>query len=313
MLQRYLQVLMNGGKVVEAPRPLDDGLAAFAAGDHATAEGLLLAAIADQPDEPRALTALGLIALAADRPEDAAEHLAKARRRLPADVRIAIALADCYAMVGLTDRAIDGYKAALRIDAQHAEALRKLGEALYAAGRTTEAMNALNQAIYRDSKDVAARLLIVRLCLDVKDERRALAQLHLVEKLAPGHVETQRLFAMVFDRLGDFRQLAVHLGSVVAMGGATLDELWRLANLYLMFGRREEALATFQQAALAEGRPGAAMEAVAQVAEELGRFALAIETWRLLAGVKEYQGIANAAVERVRALRGGTGHLLAAA
>lgn len=312
MLQRYLQVLMNGGKIVEAPRPLDDGLAAFAAGDHATAEGLLLAAIADKPDEVRALAALGMIALAAGRPEEAAEHLAKARRRLPGDLRIALALADCYMATGVLDRAIDGYKAALRLDATSAEAQRKLGEALHASGRTAEALEALNQAVYRDRKDLAARLLLARICLDGGDERRALAQLHMIDKLEPGRIETQRLLAAAFDRLGDFRQMAVHLAAIVTRGEATLDEVWQLANLNLMFGRREEALPLFQRAAMAEPTPGPAHEAVAQVAEELGRFALAIETWRLLAGVKEYQCVANAAVERVRALRGGTGHLVAA-
>lgn len=316
MLQRYLQVLMSGGKIVEAPRPLDDGLAAFAAGDFATAEGLLLTAIAAQPDEVRALTALGLIALAAGRPEEAAEHLARARRRLPADVRIAVALADCYRMAGLPERAIDGYKAALRLEPTHAEAQRKLGETLLEAGRTAEALNALNQAIYRDRKDVGARLLIARICLDANDEQRALAQLHMAEKLEPGRLDTQRLFAEAFERVGDFRQMAVHLASVMTLGGASLADLWRLANTYLMMGRREEALTTFQRAAMSEPSPGPAHEAVAQVAEDLGRFGLAMETWRLLAGVKEYQGVANEAVERVRALRGtgriGTGRLAAA-
>lgn len=315
MLQRYLQVLMSGGKIVEEPKPLEDGLAAFAAGDHATAEGLLLAALDAHPDDVRVLTALGLIALAAGRPEDAAEHLAKARRRLPSDLRIAIALADCYRMVGMPDRAIDGYKAALRLDAAHAEAQRKLGETLFEAGRTAEAMNALNHAIYRDRTDVAARLLLARLCLDARDEQRALAQLHMAEKLAPGRLETQRLLAEAFDRVGDFRQMAVHLASVVAMGDASLGDLWRLANTYLMMGRREEALPIFQRAAMTEDAPGAAHEAVAQVAEELGRFGLAIETWRLLAGEKAYQGVANAAIERIRLLKGtgriGTGRLAA--
>lgn len=307
---------MNGGKIVEQARPLEDGLAAFAAGDYATAEGLLLAAIATQPDEVRALTALGLIALADGRAEDAAEHLAKARRRLPSDVRIAVALADCYRLAGLPDRAIDGYKAVLRLEATHAEAQRKLGETLLEAGRSAEALNALNQAVYRDRKDVGARLLIARICLDARDEQRALAQLHMVEKLEPGRLDTQRLFAEAFDRVGDFRQMAVHLGAVVALGVASLEELWRLANTYLFIGRREEALTMFQKAATCEPSPGPAHEAVAQVAEELGRYGLAMETWRLLAGVKEYQGVANAAVERVRALRGtgrmGTGRLAAA-
>ena len=307
---------MSGGKIVEAPRPLDDGLAAFAAGDYATAEPLLQVAIVDRPDDVRALTALGLMALASGRPEEAAEHLAKARRRLPQDVRIAVALADCHRLSGLLDRAIDGYKAALRIEAAHAEAQRKLGETLYEAGRSTEALSALNQAVYRDRQDLAARLLIARICLDGGDEQRALAQLHMVERLAPGRVDTQRLLAESFERVGDYRQMAVHLGSVLALGAATRDELWRLANACLMFGRREEALSAFQQVAISEPAPGPAHEAVAQVAEELGRFALAIETWRLLSGVKTYQGVANAAVERLRALRGtgrlGTGRLAAA-
>lgn len=304
MLQRYLQILMTGGKIVEAPKPLEDGLAAYAAGDHATAEGLLLAASTDQPDEPRMLAALGMIALQDGRAEEAAAYLVLARKKRPSDLTLIVALADAYRGMGQHEKAHDGYQAALRAQPTHAEAQRKLGETLYELGRTSEAIVALNQAVYRDRKDMVARLLIARISLEAQDVQRALAQLSLIAKVEPGRLDVHQLLADAFYAAGDYRQLAVELLAVHKLGGATLETWWRLANVHLMTGAREDALGAFQQAAVLESHPGSAHAAVAQVAEELGRDGLALEVWAVLAGEKAYQGEAHGAIARLRAGQG---------
>lgn len=307
---------MNGGRVQAGPRPLEDGLAAFAAGDYATAERLLLETLPVHADDPAVATALGLIALDAGRFADATTHLTTARRRLPRDTRLLYALAECHLGLGDTQQAALGYQATLKLDPAYRHAQRRLGQALIQLGRTAEAMTALNQAVYADRTDIEARLALASLSVTLGDDRRAAAQLHMVDRLAPHRLDVRTLLADIHFRAGDFRQMAAELEALVVGGVAEFATFWRLGGAYSLVGRNDDALAMYQQAAMLESTPGEAHLAAAQVAEAGGRHRVALETWRVLAGVRAYQSEAQYAVARIRVALGGptglTGYLQAA-
>jgi tetratricopeptide (TPR) repeat protein len=298
MMQQYLEILRRGGKPAQPERPREEGLAALVAGDLAAAEPLLRRALDQHPQDPEVLMGLATLADRGGRPEEALGWLQRAHRRNSRDLGLLLALGAAHEAVGDQAQALATYRAALAVDARCARAHRAIG-ALLRHEQPQDAVKALNQAVYHDRTNVEARLLLAELCLDLGDAKRAVTQLHLVLRIAPGCAQIHRLLALAAERLGDQRQVVTELELAVALAPGTAEDYWRLTQGLLALGRDDDALAALSQAARLEETPGEFHVAWAGAAEAYGLFSTALEAWRVLAGVRAFQGEANAHINRL--------------
>jgi tetratricopeptide (TPR) repeat protein len=298
MMQQYLEILKRGGKPTAPERPREEGLAALVAGDVARAEALLPRALEQHPEDPEVLMGLAALADRGGRPEEALSWLQRAHRRNTRDLGLLLALGAAYAATGEQAQALATYRTALTVDARCARAHREIGS-LLRHEEPQEAIKALNQAVYHDRTNVEARLMLAELCLSLGDAKRAVTQLHLVLRIAPGRAEVHRLLALAAERLGDQRQMVAELELAVALAPGTADDYWKLAQGHLALGRDDEALAALSQAARLEETPGEYHVAWAAMAESYGLVSIALDAWRVLSGVMAYQGEAHAQIERL--------------
>ncbi|MEB3328754.1 MAG: tetratricopeptide repeat protein [Candidatus Sericytochromatia bacterium] len=301
MMQHYLEILKRGGKPAAPERPREEGLAALVAGDVARAEALLPRALAQHPEDPEVLMGLATLADRSGRPEEALGWLQRAHRRNARDLGLLLALGSAYEAVGEPAQALASYRQALTVDARCARAHRGIG-ALLRDEEPHEAIKALNQAVYHDRTNLEARLMLAELCLQLGDAIRAVTQLHLVLRLAPGRAEVHRLLALAAERLGDRRQMVTELELAVALAPGTAEDYWKLAQGHLALGRDHEALAALAQAARLEDTPGKLHVAWASLAEACGLISVALDAWRVLSGVMAHQGEAHHQLERLLGL-----------
>jgi tetratricopeptide (TPR) repeat protein len=115
-------------------------------GRMADAENFCRMVLSKQPDNAGALSRLGLLALAAGRPE-AAQILQRALSLAPNDANSHNNLGVVLQARGQIEQAIGCFRNAIRIDPAFAQALTNLGNLLAGAGQIDEGLDMLNRAV----------------------------------------------------------------------------------------------------------------------------------------------------------------------
>ena len=231
------------------------GRALRQAGRLERAQAALERALALAPDHGDAHQLLGLTLQAAGRPEEAAGHLDRLRWRsssvtrdpwllevqqLAVSAPILVARARVFLRAGRIASAIELLERTAVDFPERGEALRLLGDAYHAAGRSQQAVDAWQAATRIDPRDVEARagLAVVLLQHGQVDAAGREAGLALEEE--PGHAMAGVVRAAVQLRrgeteaaLGNIRALvAAHpeLAAAHAVHGEVLTELGRTAE-----------------------------------------------------------------------------------
>lgn len=231
-LGRYLASLLEAETPAAAP-PVDpraEGLARAAAGDFAGALPYLVAALAAAPLDPQLLLRTAEAQLAAGDALAAYETLQRATRSTAAPARVIYLIGEALRGLGRHEGAETAYRKAIALDAHHTDAYIRLGIMRFEAGDFREAQQLLDMGVYFDRQAAAARYYLALACYQLGELQRALTQLHLLERVAPGYVPGRMLLVSILERLGDHRQVVVELEKLAERGQGPTDLSARLAR-----------------------------------------------------------------------------------
>jgi tetratricopeptide (TPR) repeat protein/2-polyprenyl-3-methyl-5-hydroxy-6-metoxy-1,4-benzoquinol methylase len=121
--------------------------AALEAGDRVRAGAVFETLLANPPEDPQALNAIGVLGLQLGEPQRAIAPLARAKEKSPRDPGIRCHLAIAYRSLGESDLAVAELEAALAIDPRLAEAHSNLGNILLERGDNHAAEASFERAL----------------------------------------------------------------------------------------------------------------------------------------------------------------------
>jgi tetratricopeptide (TPR) repeat protein len=135
------------------------------------------------------LTALGLLYLDRDRPQEAMRVLGKASRLKPKDVRVLVNLGAAQDAAGLPAVAQQAYRQALEIAPGDSIASCRLASSLYSQGKHEEAMDILRDTIHGSPRAYCAYFTLGVAFADAGIYRDAIRMWHKVIDVAPDSPE----------------------------------------------------------------------------------------------------------------------------
>jgi tetratricopeptide (TPR) repeat protein len=173
------------------------------------------------------------------------------------------------------------YGQALRIDPKSAGALNGLGDALYRAGRYSEALARFEAAAQADPDEIGAKLGVAKTKLALERIRDSVDMLKKLREQHPKSSLVNYWFGRVQEAAGDRQQAEIAYRAAIASGqssDAVVDAYVALALLLNQLGRAEDAQKALSEAkdkykdspalykafgelALSQSRNGAAIEA----------------------------------------------------
>lgn len=247
---------------------------------------------------PRSLALMGRILL--DKGDSAqAEQYLRASARLMPDADVLYQLAELLLDERRPAEAEPALRRCLEIDPKFTDAHIRLGMILRDRGMLPEAIRSFEYAILNDQRAVVARYYLAQLCQDTGDQKRALSQLHFVLKLQPDYKPARLLMADIFQRLGDHRQALVEYCQVANERNVEASLFLRMARSYQAIGDRPQALKAYERCFGMDRKRAEAGFNAAQMREELGHYERALNLYRQLQSVADYEAVAKEAVERL--------------
>ncbi|MDB5098424.1 MAG: hypothetical protein JWM80_2845 [Cyanobacteria bacterium RYN_339] len=286
----------------EKLHPLQEGLDAFAAGDHETAREKLEAAVAAEPYLTQAWVPLGLIYMHQGRYGEAEEHLFQAMCLDAENPKIHYHLGEVA--LGRKDAISAEYcfKKAIDLNPNYTDAYIKLGLTMLEEKRLEDATKLFEKAVYLDRRAVVGHFYLAQISLQKQDFKRALVQLHLVKSLKPDYAPAYLMAADIFERIRDFRQAFIELKKAVSLGSANGQVYLRLGKNQLVLKNRENALAFFLEAKSADPSQWDAYYHAATIQEDMNHLEAALQNYEALLGNRKYFEIARMGVFRIRAV-----------
>jgi tetratricopeptide (TPR) repeat protein len=286
----------------ETPNPLQEGLAAFQAGDHETAREKLEAAVAAEPYLTQAWVPLGLIYMAQGLHAEAEEHLFQAMCLDAENPKIHYHLGELAQARKDAISAEFCFQKAIDLNPNYTDAYIRLGMTMLEENRLEEATKLFEKAVYLDRKAVVGHYYLAQISMRKQDFKRALVQLHLVKSLKPDYAPAYLMAADIFERIRDFRQAFVELKKAVSLGSANGQVYLRLGKNQLVLKHRENALAFFLEAKNADPALWDAYYHAAAIQEDLNHLEAALQNYEALLGNRKYHEVARMGVFRIRAV-----------
>lgn len=210
-------------------------------------------------------------------------------------------LAEACRAAGDSAAAEAAYRKAGAIDPKHTDAFIRLGTLLFEAGRHAEAAVELDKAVYLDRKARVARYFLAQTLVALKDDQRALAQLHFLEQLNPDYAPLFQLRSQIHERRGDHRQVVTELRRLQLLGKADGLCQFRLGKSYVALQDDEQALKSFQQAVALEPTAWVAWLYIAQLEEKQHHLEASLAIYRKLIAAKACLQKAEAGAARIEA------------
>ncbi len=158
----------------------------------------------EDPDHPDALYLLGVIAIQKGDPKQAVRLIGRAAALRPDDAVIHANLAEAYRALGDTDRTVDCYRTALRLDANHANMHNNLALALMSRREFEAAIGHFRAAIQLQPDFAAAHHGLGKALQTVGQFEFARDSFLAAARLLPGHATCHVSLAHVLEQLGEF-------------------------------------------------------------------------------------------------------------
>ncbi len=260
-LGRYLE--RRGDEAPALVRLAEIELAAGRAGE---AKPHLEAALAADPESPRALAMLGRLALAARDHEAAARHLEAALALAPDAAKVHYSLGLAYRGLGERERAArhmarGGADNRQKADAPLADPLMaeiwalkrgsrshsRHGRQAFYGGDYERAVAASRQAVEADPDEPAGRLNLGAALLRSGRAEEAVAEFEETLRLSPGHPAAHFSLGAAFNTLGRPTRAREHYRAAVAANPGYMKARYNLANLLRKDGDFAAALAHYER------------------------------------------------------------------
>ncbi len=188
---------------------------------------------------------------------------------------------------------------ATELDPRLTDAYILLGLALRRQQRNDEALVAFEYALVNDPRAKLARYYLAEVCIDKRDFKRAVAQLHVLQGVEPEYAPTHRLQAEIHLQHGDRRQALVELCWLVERGYGDAYIFSTMGYSFEAIGEKTQALVAFEHALRLDSDLQGVMAAAAKINEELDRYASALALYRALEPEVEWTDRARNAIDRL--------------
>lgn len=188
---------------------------------------------------------------------------------------------------------------AIREDPRMTDAFILLGNLMRHEGRPLDAVRSYEQAIFLDSRALVARFSLAQLCLEMRDPKRALAQLHIMRGLEPDYWPARRLQVEIYLGIGDRRQALVELCWLVEQGHGDVWAFTAMGYSFDAIGEKTQALFAFENALRLDPELIGVAAAAAKINEELKRYGSALSLYQKLALTQEWARRAENALDRL--------------
>jgi predicted O-linked N-acetylglucosamine transferase (SPINDLY family) len=220
----------------------------FGKGEHAQAESLVRAILAQQAEHAGALTLLGILMAHARRTEEAADLLARAAARLPLEPTAHHNHGNALRDVGKHLSALGCYERALALKPDFAEAHFSRGLTLYDLGRYDEALAGYDRAIalkpdYASAWNNRGSLLRCQRRLD-----EALASYDRAIRAAPGHADAHNNRGVVLQELERYEEALSSHEQALALRPNDPEALNSRGAVLHALERFDEALSSYDRA-----------------------------------------------------------------
>jgi Flp pilus assembly protein TadD len=203
---------------------------------------------AKSPDNPRAITNLGLALVQAGRADEAQQHFAAAVQRLPNLPDLRINYSNVLAAAGRLDESAAQLEAALRLDPDSLEARNNLGITFAQRGRTTEAIAQFERAIkIKPTSADSHRNLGLALAQAGRGDE-ALAQLAKSVRLRPDDPIGRDFYGFALLQSGRLPEAIAELEAARRLDPQSARVRNRLGLAFASAGRMAEAVREFEQA-----------------------------------------------------------------
>lgn len=229
----------------------NEGVTAFQAGDHATAEAAFKEALEKDPNFYQAHTALAELFLSIDRLEEAAAQAEMALVENSTDAAALRIRYDAYQKAGNAEKAKEAAEAlkAAGNNTEAAKAIYNEGVDLSHAGDTAGALAKFQQAVQMDSNLIPAFNALATLYMQQENWEEAANAAEQLVTLEPNHPQALRIRVDAYGKLGEddkLRDALVDLGTVDSQ--VAVENLYNMGiNLY-NDGKTDEAAAMFESA-----------------------------------------------------------------
>ena len=201
-------------------------------------------------------------------------------------------LGNAYAFAGQMDRALQEYRASIRINPDHPLAYYNIGFTLVHQNRFAEAVEPLRQAIRIRPHDADSQYILGRALANSGHPAESLTHFETALDIKPRDAEARRDYASALLAVGRVPDAAVQLTEVLKAKPKDAAAHSRLGNAYAGMGQQEAAIASYEASlalapqdvrtrnnlATALVRVGRVPQAVAELRRALGdepRYALA--------------------------------------
>lgn len=229
------RVLASSGKLEEARRALDR-------------------AIQLRPDSADNHFELGYTLYQAGRWADAIPPFMRVTELQPSSADGFIALGTLYHYTGDVERAIGNYEHALRLDGS-AQAYANLGFAYYSAGRLNESLGMYQKALELDQSAPSAHRNIADVYARMGNRReaeryylQAIDRAQAVLKVNPRDSRRIALLAVCEAEIGRLDAGLRHAAEAAALSPSDNEVIFKLASVYAIAGRPEEAVGQLRKA-----------------------------------------------------------------
>jgi tetratricopeptide (TPR) repeat protein len=294
-----LKTLLSGGLEEREVKPLEDGLAAFEAGNYEEAMPLLVQALKTDPHHVQALIAVGRMHLDQGSYAEAYQPL---RSALELDIKNAVLnylLGELSYGQGDFQSATNYFTKAVTYDPDYTDAHIRLGMLHMEQARPQDSIKCFERAIFLDRAAVVARYHLAQVCVQLDDPRRALTQLHLVKEMHGDYPPVYVLQGEIQCRLGDYRQAILEFQKAIELGVGDASVYWQLGQAHLGLSGKDKALRAFLQVLEHDPAHAAARFKTAELQEELRRYAQAQQHYHYLLEVEEYSEAAQLGLARI--------------
>ncbi len=223
-------------------------VAKFEAGNHTSAEKILLNIQRRQKDIPEVLHLLAFIALESDRPEAASGYLAKFVEIVPGDASMFNLLGCARLREKKLDDAIDAFSKALSLSPGLVDAYHNLALALWDKGDRDAALAAFGGAVEHDPNDAGNHFRFAAAL--AKCERLEDAEKHLSRAIGIDPAMTKALILLgdVLRKMEEPARSADVLGKALALDPDNGEIHRLLGDAYQELGQVDDALASYANA-----------------------------------------------------------------
>jgi len=227
---------------------IDVAISHYQSGNLAAAEAICRQVLAAHPHHAEALRWIGILALAAGRPDEAVQWLSRAVAQAPENAAYHSDLGAAFRLCGQLDHAVASFRRAAELDPELPDAHLNLGEALTDLGQYGDAVPSCRRGVELRPDYAVAHNNLGNALARLGQREEALACYRRALELQPGYAEAHNNIGNIFTQMERWHEAEPCFRQALALNPALAEAHNDLARVFIETGRMDEAFACSQRA-----------------------------------------------------------------